>query len=110
MKDLEPIDSYNIYKITYYPKSKKSRYFSFCTPESRKAIDDYVDWRRRFGARLNEDSDSPLFVSRNSKPMSVSGLRLHIMRMLRHAGLRPNCIDSGSTLEEISSHGESRVS
>lgn len=89
MKDLEPIDSYNIYKITYYPKSKKSRYFSFCTPESRKAIDDYVDWRRRFGARLNEDSDSPLFVSRNSKPMSVSGLRLHIMRMLRHAGLRP---------------------
>jgi site-specific recombinase XerD len=87
MKDLEPIDSYNIYKITYYPKSKKSRYFSFCTPESRKAIDDYVDWRRRFGARLNEDS--PLFVSRDSKPISVSGLRLHIMRMLRHAGLRP---------------------
>lgn len=87
MKDLEPIDSYNIYKITYYPRSKKSRYFSFCTPESRKAIDDYVDWRRRFGARLNEDS--PIFVSRNSKPMSVSGLRLHIMRMLRYAGLRP---------------------
>ncbi len=91
IKDLEPIDSYNIYKITYYHKSIKSRYYSFCTPESRKAIDDYIDWRKRFGHRLNEDS--PLFVSRDSqnqlKPMSVSGLRLHIMRMLRHAGLRP---------------------
>jgi site-specific recombinase XerD len=33
IKDLEPVDSHKIYKITYYPKSKRFRYFSFCTPE-----------------------------------------------------------------------------
>jgi hypothetical protein len=35
VKDLEPIDKYQIYKINVYTKSKKSKYFSFCTPEAR---------------------------------------------------------------------------
>ena len=32
IKDLEPNDNYNIYKITYYPSSKQSRYYSYSTP------------------------------------------------------------------------------
>jgi site-specific recombinase XerD len=46
IKDLEPIDSHGIYKITYYPKSVRFRYFSFCTPEARHEIDQYLDWPR----------------------------------------------------------------
>lgn len=59
LKDLEPIDKYNIYKISVYSKSRNSRYFSFCTPECRKSIEDYLDYRRRWGERITEDS--PLF-------------------------------------------------
>jgi hypothetical protein len=59
IKDLEPIDKHGIYKITYYPKSRKYRYFSFCTPECRKEIDQYIEWRKRWGERITEES--PLF-------------------------------------------------
>ena len=55
IKDLEPIDKYDIYKITYYPHSKNSRYFSFSTPECRKAIDDYLEYRKRWGEKLMEE-------------------------------------------------------
>ena len=33
LRDLEKIEKYNIYKITAYPKSKKFKYNTFCTPE-----------------------------------------------------------------------------
>jgi integrase len=59
IKDLEAIDKYRIYKVNVYPKSKKSAYFSFCSPECRRAIDDYLEWRRRFSERLTPES--PLF-------------------------------------------------
>ena len=59
IKDLEPIDKYDIYKITYYPYSNKWRYNTYCTPEERKEIDNYLDYRRRWGERLTEDT--PLF-------------------------------------------------
>jgi site-specific recombinase XerC len=39
VKDLEPIDRYNIYKVNVYASSKRSSYFSFCTPECRKEIE-----------------------------------------------------------------------
>ena len=52
VRDLEPIDKYNIYKVSVYSKSRKSRYFSFCTPECRKSIEDYLDYRRRWGERI----------------------------------------------------------
>ena len=35
IKDLEPIDKYNLYKVRVYARSVKSRYFSICTPECR---------------------------------------------------------------------------
>ena len=38
-KDLEPIDLYITYKVNVYAKSKKSNYFSFCSPEARREID-----------------------------------------------------------------------
>ena len=61
-KDLEPIaiDSYNIFKVNVYayPKTNKT-YFTFVSPECAQAISQYLDWRRRFGERITDES--PLF-------------------------------------------------
>ena len=59
IKDLEPIDPYSIYKINVYTKSKKSRYSSYCSTECRKEIDSYLEWRKRWGERLQDNS--PVF-------------------------------------------------
>jgi hypothetical protein len=59
IRDLEPIDKYGIYKVNVYASSKKSRYFTFCSVECRKEIDSYLEWRKRWGERL--EPDSPLF-------------------------------------------------
>jgi len=59
IKDLTPIDKYGIYRIDVYKKSK-SKYYTFCTPECRKEIDNYLQWRSRIGERPLKP-DSPLF-------------------------------------------------
>lgn len=96
MKDLEPIDAHGIYKITYYPQSKKSRYFSFCTPETRTAIDDYLEHRRRWGERITENT--PVFRTdfnarnseRSAKSKTLSTLRMRsiIGEIARDCGMR----------------------
>jgi site-specific recombinase XerC len=59
VKDLEPVDKYNLYKVRVYAKSLRSRYVSICSPECRSSIDQYLDYRRRWGERITDDS--PLF-------------------------------------------------
>jgi integrase len=97
LRDLEPNDTYGIYKIIAYPKSKKSRYFTFCTPECRVAIDTYLDWRKRFGERL--EPDSPLFRCsfnaegvnvRNPHAITRSVIIKAITQLLKHCGIRPH--------------------
>jgi site-specific recombinase XerD len=96
LRDLEPIDKYDIYKITVYPKSRKSKYATFCTPECRKAIDSYIEWRKRFGEKVTKDS--PLFrISfnvegpnvKNPNPISRAIIIKAINKLLKHCGLRP---------------------
>ena len=100
IKDLESIDrqtdSLKIYKVNVYAKSKKSSYFSFCTPEARNHIDMYLDHRRRWGERLTDDS--PLFRTdfnpqaadslRAVKPISPGRIRRFVGKTLRDCGLR----------------------
>jgi hypothetical protein len=99
IRDLEPIDRYGIYKITYYPKSRRSRYFSFCTPECRRAIDDYLEWRERFGERL--EPDTPLFRrdfnaagdrarASRVKTIQVAAITKSMHNLLKSVGLRPS--------------------
>jgi site-specific recombinase XerD len=59
MRDLEAIDDYGIYKVTVYAKSKKWRYTTYCTPECRNTIEEYIATRRRWGERITDDS--PIF-------------------------------------------------
>jgi integrase len=98
IKDLEPIDTdgLKIYKVNVYAKSKKSSYFSFCTPETRTHIDIYLDHRRRWGERLTDDF--PLFRTdfnpqaadslRAVKPISPGRIRRFVGKTLRDCGLR----------------------
>lgn len=55
IKDLEPIEEYSIYKITVYAKSKRSSYRTYCSPECKVAIDQYLSLRSRWGDKLHED-------------------------------------------------------
>jgi integrase len=94
IKDLEPIDKYNLYKVRVYARSVKSRYFSICTPECRSLIDQYLDHRKRWGERLTDDS--PLFRAdynvregtRKVKPITVKTITGTIDVLLRNTGLR----------------------
>ena len=51
VKDLEPIDKYQIYKVNVYAKSKKSKSLHYYYPEARREIDWSLDHRRRCRAR-----------------------------------------------------------
>ena len=47
--DLTEIPVYGIYKRMVYTRSKKDKYYTFCTPECKLAIDSYLAYRVRYG-------------------------------------------------------------
>ena len=57
--DGEITTNQKIYKIIVYNRSKKSRYYTFATPECTEAIDDYLDFRKRHGEDITKKT-SPL--------------------------------------------------
>jgi site-specific recombinase XerD len=96
VKDLEPVDKYKLYKVRVYSKSVKSRYVSICTPECRSSLDQYLDYRKRWGERITDDS--PLFRkdynvregtrTREVKPVTVRTIIRTVEVLLRNTGLR----------------------
>jgi integrase len=56
LRDLEKIEKYNLYKITAYRRSKKFKYYTFCSPECTKLIDSYLEYRKNQGENLNDNS------------------------------------------------------
>ncbi|MDW0259296.1 MAG: tyrosine-type recombinase/integrase [Nitrososphaeraceae archaeon] len=53
LEDLVKID--DIYKIRVY-SGDKEKYITFCTPECAKEINSYLEFRRRRGEKLTDDS------------------------------------------------------
>jgi integrase len=100
IKDLELIDRHSIYKINVYARTRQN-YFTFCTPECRKAIDDYLEYRRRWGERITDDS--PLFrVDFNSiKITKVEPISIHTLRTLMHALLQRSGLRRVPTEDKI---------
>jgi hypothetical protein len=41
--DLTPVPEHNLYQIHVYAYSKSDHYYTFCTPECRKWIDEYLN-------------------------------------------------------------------
>ena len=95
IKDLIPIDEYGIYRINVYAKSKRSAYFTFCTPECRVAIDQYLAWRKRFGERITVDStvfrtDYNAYARniKDPKPCTENAVTHTMDKLLRATGMR----------------------
>jgi hypothetical protein len=86
----------NCYKIDVYGGTKE-HYYTFCTPECVKAIDQYLEFRTRYGENLAPNS--PLFrksfdieipekVRTNVTPLSLSAMEKDISKYLERAGIR----------------------
>lgn len=81
-----------VYKIVVYANSPKHRYYTFCTPECKKAIDNYLEYRRRFGDPLHEKA--PLIreqfdikiAARHPRAVSNDGMLWIVTNVLRKSG------------------------
>jgi integrase len=96
IKDLTPIVDLNLYEIEVYKKYKE-RYTTYCTPEYKKAIDDYLDYRKRCGERLQ--ANTPLFrklfdrydsmQTAHPIPVATSTIANVVKELLNKTGIRP---------------------
>ncbi len=87
-----------LYKISVYKGQKgKGQYYTFCTPEAAKAIDTYLEFRKRCGEKI--EPSSPLFRkefdidfhenARNRvESASIHSLRMDVFNSLVNSGLR----------------------
>lgn len=95
LSNLTDIPDYNLYKITVYANSPPDRYYTFCSPECKQAIDNYLDYRRRFGDPLKDKS--PLireqfdiydkFQASYPKPLRYAGIVWIMGELLKRSGM-----------------------
>jgi integrase len=97
LEHLTKIDKYQLYQIKVYAGFKKYQYITFCTPECRKAIDTYLDYRERCGEQSTPKS--PLFREqfdtndlgeiRKPKPLGVNAIIKILTKKLHLSGVMP---------------------
>lgn len=86
----------NCYKIDVYAGTKE-HYYTFCTPECRNYIEQYLEFRTRYGEHLTPES--PLFrksfdieipekVRTNVTPLSLSAMEKDLSKYLERVGIR----------------------
>lgn len=96
IKDLTPIEELGLFQIEVYKKYKE-RYITYCTPECKKAIDDYLDYRKRCGERVQ--TNTPLFrklfdrydsiQTAHPIPVATSTITNVVKELLNKTGIRP---------------------
>lgn len=96
LDDLEQIqDTMNLYKVQVYARTR-DKYYTFCTPECAKAIEEYLEYRERFGEELTDKSplireqfnvDDKVRIHYPS-PISEKGIEHIIDNVLKKAGVR----------------------
>ena len=95
MRNLTKIEKYNIYQIIVY-EGAKEEYITFCTPECTKAINDYLDYRKRYREKITKnsplireqfDKNDP-FACTTPKSISAKLISYIIYRAIYDAGLR----------------------
>jgi hypothetical protein len=86
---------YQLYKIQVYARTR-DKYYTFCTPECYNAIEDYLDYRRRYGEKITDKSplireqfnvENP-FTINSSKFVSEKGIEYLIDNLLKKSGVR----------------------
>jgi integrase len=107
--DLTPIPKHQIYQIRVYANSKSNRHYTFCTIECRKAVDNYIDFRRSCGEditprspllRQEFDRDDKFQVAKDIRPLSRLAIRKSLAKVLYESRLRvplPPAADTTTT-------------
>src|SRR5262245_12032747 len=95
LSDIERLPDKDIYKITVY-RNDPEEYITFCSPECAKAIDDYLDYRKRCGEvikpgapliRQTFNKINPI-DSANPRPLGHGSIDTIIYRAINDSGLR----------------------
>ena len=93
--DLKPIEKYGLCEITVY-SGYQEEYVTFCTPECRKAIDSYLEYRKRCGENIIEDSPllreqfNPvdIFKVKYARPITIQTIAKTLRYKLVQSGIR----------------------
>jgi integrase len=107
ISDLTPIETHQLYQIRVYANSKSNRHYTFCTPECRKTIDNYLDYRRQCGENITPKS--PLFrrefdkrdifqVANDVKPLTRNSIKTALRQVLYASGVRTPFVRKSDTL------------
>jgi site-specific recombinase XerD len=94
-KHLIPLDKYGIYKIIVY-EGYKEEYHTYCTPECRKALSDYFQYRERCGERLTDETPvireafdrNDHFHAAKARRLGKGGIELALTNAVVKAGIR----------------------
>jgi integrase len=70
--NLTLIPEHNLYQIEVYATSKKWRYITYCTPECRQAIYTYLNYRRRLGEDITEETPLIRELFSPSNPFTIN--------------------------------------
>jgi integrase len=81
------IDNSNskLYKMWVYARSRKDRYYTFCTPECAAAIDSYLDYRKRFGEELKDKTPLIREQFNIDNPFTIQSAKLRSERTIIYA-------------------------
>lgn len=100
ISDIKKVEEFGLYLIWVYNNSKKDRYYTFCTPECAGAIDEYLDYRKRFGEILKDNSpiirdkisvDNPNpFTIKAPRFLTNRAIALIVEDMLKKSGVNPH--------------------
>ena len=89
------MNEFNLYLINVYANSRRDRYYTFCTLECAKAIDDYLAYRKRLGEKFKDSNplvrnhisiDNP-FTAETARLIGVRAIQLVVKDLLNEAGL-----------------------
>ncbi|MFL6368382.1 MAG: tyrosine-type recombinase/integrase [Nitrososphaeraceae archaeon] len=116
--DLIPIPKHNLYQIRVYANSKSNRHYTFCTPECRKAIDNYIEFRESCGENITPrspllrrefDRNDIFQIANNVRPLTRDGIKKSLNDVLYASGLRAPIVKEKNSLntrrETAMSHG-----
>jgi integrase len=95
LRHLTEQTEYGIYRLIIY-EGTREEYYTFCTPEAKKAVDDYLDYRKRCSEKINPNSPlireqfdkDDIFAVNRPRRMSRNGIQTLLKGILVKAGLR----------------------
>jgi hypothetical protein len=110
--NLEPVEDF--YKITVYA-GYDEKYETYCTPECRKAIDNYIEFRKRNGETISK-YHTPLLreqfdwkrakAAANPKAINTNGIDAILWRFVYKTGIKQK---SGPTIAGNHRHKRSEL-